>query len=248
MASYAEVFERIEKKYRIDEEQRRTMEESSYDSGLAPDAYGRSAITSVYLDTPEFSLIGRSLEKPLYKEKIRIRAYGKSGGETLVNALQTTDVWKDPESIDVLGEDAFLPVFLELKKKFKGVVYKRRVMITLGATILFVTGHAEYLDACARFPLANPASDASSKTPLSCQIASELKAFFQRHPGLYPSFAIACERVAWAAVKPEDGSEPAAAPRITYDDNLLALNMRTAPKDPKGFVWKDLMAQGESLM
>lgn len=47
---------------------------------MAVDAYGRTRITSLYLDTPERSMIARSVEKPLYKEKLRLRAYGDAAG------------------------------------------------------------------------------------------------------------------------------------------------------------------------
>ncbi len=79
-----------------------TMRQSRYDGHMAPDAYGRDdACVSRYLDTPEHTLIERSLDKPLYKEKLRLRCYGSP-----------------------LADDGL--VFVEIKKKFKGIVYKRR--------------------------------------------------------------------------------------------------------------------------
>lgn len=75
MPGYAEVFQRIEKKYRVDAAQRALLE-AGLGAALAPDAYGRSRVTSLYLDTPDRALIDRSLEKPTYKEKLRLRAYG----------------------------------------------------------------------------------------------------------------------------------------------------------------------------
>jgi len=93
------VFERHEKKYRLSEEQylalRKRLEEH-----MRPDPYGRHTICSLYFDTPDFLLIRRSLSKPKYKEKLRLRSYGLPGPETTV--------------------------YLELKKKLDGVTYKRR--------------------------------------------------------------------------------------------------------------------------
>ena len=64
------------------------------------DEYGKSTVTSLYFDTPDFRLIRRSLEKPLYKEKFRLRCYGDFNEKTRI--------------------------FAEIKKKYKSVVYKRR--------------------------------------------------------------------------------------------------------------------------
>ena len=68
---------------------------------MALDKYGRSTIRNIYLDTNNFRLIRRSIEKPAYKEKLRIRSYAQA--------------------------DYSSTVFVELKKKYDGVVYKRRI-------------------------------------------------------------------------------------------------------------------------
>ena len=67
------------------------------------DQYGKTSIASIYYDTPDYLLIRKSLEKPVYKEKIRLRSYG------LANSNKT--------------------VYLELKRKALGVVYKRRIAL-----------------------------------------------------------------------------------------------------------------------
>ena len=63
-----------------------------------------------------YRLIRASLEKPAYKEKLRLRSYGvtEPGGE----------------------------VFLELKKKYKGIVYKRRITLPEDAAGEFIAGRA----------------------------------------------------------------------------------------------------------
>ena len=67
------------------------------------DQYGRTTIRNIYFDTDTYRLIRRSLEKPAYKEKLRIRSYQTASPDDLV--------------------------FVELKKKYKSVVYKRRLTL-----------------------------------------------------------------------------------------------------------------------
>lgn len=98
--AYKKVFKRSEIKYIITKSQYLLICGLLKDR-MHPDEYGKSVICNLYLDTPDFLLIRRSIEKPVYKEKLRVRSYGVATNNT--------------------------PVYLELKKKFKGVVYKRRV-------------------------------------------------------------------------------------------------------------------------
>ena len=97
------VFKRYELKYRLN---RRQFAEllNIMQPYMKPDRYGKSTIQSLYLDTPSFLLARRSLEHPLYKEKLRVRSYGLAGPAD--------------------------PVFIELKKKYESIVYKRRVEMT----------------------------------------------------------------------------------------------------------------------
>ena len=78
------------------------------------DQYGKTSIASLYYDTPNYRLIRASMEKPAFKEKIRLRSYGL--------ATETS------------------PVFLELKRKAKGVVYKRRIETTIPQVERFFAG------------------------------------------------------------------------------------------------------------
>ena len=77
MTTFTDVFERKEVKYRLDARQHRAMA-ATLRGRMAPDAFGRTRIVSRYFDTPERALIERSLDKPLYKEKLRLRSYGSS--------------------------------------------------------------------------------------------------------------------------------------------------------------------------
>ena len=107
------IFQRREVKYLLDAQQR-TMVEDAFRSHMVPDEHGESTICNVYYDTPDYRLIRTSLEKPVYKEKLRMRSYGPAEAEGTV--------------------------FLELKKKYKGVVYKRRVELKQRQAELYMQG------------------------------------------------------------------------------------------------------------
>ena len=93
---------------------------NALDGHMVVDEYGKTSIASIYYDTPNYQLIRTSLEKPAYKEKIRLRGYG------LLN--------EDDDS------------FLELKRKVEGVVYKRRIKIKEENAINFLKGKTNHLE------------------------------------------------------------------------------------------------------
>lgn len=97
-----ETFERIEKKYVLTLSQYERFLNKTRDY-LGKDNFYKSRVLSIYYDTDDDYLIQRSLEKPLYKEKVRIRCYN---------------------GLDEKGN-----IFIELKKKFNGKVFKRRTTI-----------------------------------------------------------------------------------------------------------------------
>ena len=113
MATIQTSFERYEKKYCLTAAQRDFLL-AQMQPHMAADRYGRYTINNIYYDTPDWQLIRASIEKPVYKEKLRVRSYGVPGPE---------------------GN-----VFVELKKKYKGVVYKRRVTMTPGQVEPFLAG------------------------------------------------------------------------------------------------------------
>lgn len=149
MTSYQEAFERKEVKYRLDAAQRHAML-TAIERRMAVDDYGTTSIASRYFDTPDRALIERSLGKPLYKEKLRVRSYG------------------------IPGEDD--QVFVELKKKYQGIVYKRRVGCSYAATRAYMGG-MPYEQACREFPLPDPILAEASLSSRSLQIAREIDAF-----------------------------------------------------------------------
>ena len=103
MNLYDTTFKRYEKKYMLDSFQRDALLEM-IKAHIEPDIYSRYTIQNIYYDTQNYELIRRSIEKPVYKEKFRVRTYG-----------------------DASAEDK---IFFELKKKYKKEVFKRRVSLT----------------------------------------------------------------------------------------------------------------------
>ncbi len=158
-------FKRYEKKYLLSREQYEKLFRALEDH-IEPDVYFRSTVCSLYYDTDDFALIRHSIEAPVYKEKLRLRSYG------------------------VPGEDD--TVFVELKKKYKGMVYKRRVAMSAKAAAAYLAGEA-------------PPAERS-------QMTKELD-WFLRENKVRPKVFIACDRCAWVA---RDDHEL----RITFDENL----------------------------
>ena len=100
------IFRRVEQKYLIASEQYNALMEALGDK-LVKDEYFYNDIYNLYLDAPDHRLIIQSIEKPMYKEKFRVRSYG-------------------------LAENEDSKVYLEIKKKFDGTSHKRRISMTLG--------------------------------------------------------------------------------------------------------------------
>ena len=81
--SYQNTFKRYEIKYLITEQQMELLKELMY-RYMLPDKFGKSIISNIYFDTPSKLLIRRSLEKPIYKEKLRVRSYGTATDDSTV--------------------------------------------------------------------------------------------------------------------------------------------------------------------
>ncbi len=191
MENYQAVFKRKEVKYLLTEEQLKALMPIFY-SHMVPDAYPHSSISNLYYDTPDFTLIRRSLEKPLYKEKLRLRSYSTPNDKT--------------------------QVFPEIKKKVKGIVYKRRVSMP-------------YIDAL---------SYLSRKTAgPNTQIFHELDWMLSSYGNLEPKVFLSYERDSFKGVEDKEL-------RITLDRKILwrnvALDLRA------GAWGEPLLAQGQVLM
>lgn len=76
------VFKRYEIKYLMSRRQRDAIVQAM-EPYMSIDAYGHSPIRNIYYDTPNFRLIRTSLEKPVYKEKLRVRSYGRAAAASL---------------------------------------------------------------------------------------------------------------------------------------------------------------------
>ena len=184
-------FERKEVKFLVNAEQRKALTRN-FPLRMAPDEYGKSTICNIYYDTPDFRLVRRSMEKPVYKEKLRLRSYGPA----------------TPEG----------PAYLELKKKYKGIVYKRRVGFTYTEAIDYMNGG----------PL-----------PKDSQIGREIDWCRQYYGGLVPAAYICYDREAFFCREDPDL-------RITFDRNIryrtTDISLLSAPSG------KQLLAEGDSLM
>lgn len=158
-------FERIEKKYLLSEAQYIAVR-SLLTAHMKPDSYGAYTISNIYYDTPDYRLIRTSLEKPRYKEKLRLRCYGVP--------------------------DASSTVFLELKKKVNGVVYKRRTALPLVQAEAYLAG--------------------SGRPGADCQILREIDWFLSRN-AVMPKIMLSYDRSALYGLDDR-------ALRVTFDRNI----------------------------
>ncbi|MBR2612412.1 MAG: polyphosphate polymerase domain-containing protein [Clostridia bacterium] len=162
------VFKRYELKYLISFTQKETLLQK-----IAPymeaDPYGNSTIRNIYFDTDDYRLIRRSIEKPCYKEKIRIRSYALAKGEDTV--------------------------FVELKKKYEKIVYKRRIAPPYDMAMAWICGESD--------------------KPCDTQIAREIDAFLHFYPPLHPSVFLSYEREAYYGKEDKNF-------RVTFDHNISA--------------------------
>lgn len=161
------VFRRVEKKYRLSPGEKDSLLALIGDR-LTPDVHGQNTICSLYLDTPDHRIIRASIIAKAYKEKLRIRSYGTPGMDDLV--------------------------FLEIKKKYKGVVYKRRERMTLREAMAYVE---------------------TGEPPCNTQIMREIDYAMHLYCQPQPAMLIAYEREAYFAAENPNL-------RITFDRNCRA--------------------------
>lgn len=185
-------FNRLEKKFILTEEQYLRIKEE-IDKRFDPDEYGETTICNLYYDTPDYLLITRSVEKPIFKEKLRLRTYG---------------VPKETST-----------GFAEVKRKYNGVVYKRRITMPLGDAMKFLRDEID---------IENPT-----------QISKEIKHFLRFYKNLSPMFYISYDRSAFFGKDDRDF-------RITFDKNLTWRNYDLDLT--KGVYGEKLLKDGEVLM
>ncbi len=165
--AYQSCFQRFELKYILTRPQKEALLKVM-EPYMKLDQYGRTTIRNIYFDTPNYRLIRASIERPVYKEKLRIRSYRQLGP----------------------GEEAFV----ELKKKFKKVVYKRRLSMSFRDSLRWLEG------------------DDSLQPP--GQIGEEIRYFREFYGDLQPTVFLSYDREAFYSL---DGSEF----RVTFDENIL---------------------------
>lgn len=185
-------FKRREIKYLLDDDVYNSLKER-LQARLVEDEHGRSTICNIYYDTPDFRIIRKSLEKPVYKEKLRLRSYGTAGAED--------------------------KVFVELKKKYNGIVYKRRETLTLAQSDEYLAGH--------------------TKAPCDIQIFREIDWFRDYYGNLKPAMYISYEREAYYSLENPDL-------RITFDRNIMyrSYNLSLAA----GVEGESILEPGQHLM
>lgn len=166
---YQKSFKRYELKYMISKEEKNKLM-PLLEQYMDPCKFRTSQIRNVYYDTPSFQLIRNSLEKPMYKEKLRIRSY--------------KDVETDKDEI-----------FVEIKKKYDSVVYKRRLSMPMNSAL-------EWLDG-------NLALKPDS------QIGNEIECFVERYDSLTPSMFVSYDRESFQGKEDKDF-------RVTFDTNISA--------------------------
>lgn len=165
--AFGVTFKRYEKKYLLNPYQYSILK-AEIDKHFVPDKYGETKICNLYLDTSDYVLIRRSIDKPVFKEKIRLRTYGVPNDNTTS--------------------------FLEIKRKFDSIVYKRRIHMDYTDSLKFVNGISHCLD--------------------DNQISKEIQRFFDFYGEVRPRFYISYDRCAFFYKETSDI-------RITFDKNLM---------------------------
>ena len=190
------VMKRYELKYIITKEQENFLKDR-FKGYLFPDEFGKTSIASLYYDTRDYRFIRLSSDKPMFKEKLRLRSYGVADDNS--------------------------PVFLELKRKAYGVVYKRRIRSTIPEVESFLKGETDNLG--------------------EGQINREIDYFVSQNE-LIPACLIIYDRTAYY--------EPNGDLRLTIDnkprfrmDNLdLRISMEGEPLLPEGYSILEVKIQG----
>ena len=192
------VFQRYELKYLLTPEQKEKVL-AAMQPYMKLDKYGRTTIRNLYYDTDTYLLIRRSIEKPEYKEKLRIRSYSRTSADSAV--------------------------FVELKKKYKHIVYKRRIPLPFREATAWLSGEKH--------------------TEKHTQIADEIDYFMELYGTLHPTVFLSYEREAYYC---NNGSDF----RVTFDDTILcrqddlslASDVYGTPILPEGKVLMEIKCSG----
>ena len=165
------IIDRMEQKYFISFDKYKELMNKIEDK-LVKDKYFDERIYNIYFDNDQYEFIIKSLDKPLYKEKVRLRSY--------TEAKEGTNV------------------FLEIKKKYKGLGNKRRVVIDYKDAINYIDNNI--------IPDTNK------------QIMSELDYTFKKN-NLKPKISLTYDRLSYAFKDDESY-------RVTFDTNIRYSNKK----------------------
>ena len=159
---------RFEVKYLLNMEQYQAFMEKT-EGRFLKDKYFESNISNIYFDTPDFVLIRRSIDKPVvYKEKLRLRTYSTPDDQS--------------------------KAYCEIKKKFKGVVYKRRIGMEYQAALSFMKKEGPSLNK-------------------DDQISKEIEWMLKFYEGLAPAMYISYDRHSYTSADDDEL-------RLTFDRNI----------------------------
>lgn len=165
---------------------------------MTQDKFGRSTIRNIYFDTDDCVLARHSIAKPDFKEKLRIRSYSAATADTTV--------------------------FVELKRKYDHVVYKRRVALPEHTAMEWTQGLSHNASAQAAKCISSAdAANASSLVPT--QMTREIDYFLSYYGHLKPAAFISYDRQAFrmrdtSPELSETGGHDQDF-RVTFDDNIL---------------------------
>ncbi len=190
------VMKRYEIKYILSPEQCEYFE-NALKGHMEPDEFGLTSIASLYYDTADYRLINNSIMKPPFKEKIRLRSYG-------------------------LADDSS-PVFLELKRKAKGIVYKRRV----GSTV----------------PVVKKFFEGENSVGEGDQINHELEYFRDLYGDLRPSCLVIYDRLAYFQPGGDLRMTIDHNPRFRTEDLDLRVSMEGESLLPEGYSILEIKVQ-----
>lgn len=170
-----QTFKRLEDKFLITENQFEALTEALKEF-MELDGFcknGSYKILNIYFDSPDGEVIRKSAQKPVFKEKLRLRSYGVPEGRNS-------------------------PVFLELKRKSAGIVYKRRASLTYGEAINYI----------------EKGEKPKNSDYLTSQVLREIDYFLEK-TGAVPKYFLSYDRIAMFGKK-DSGF------RITLDNNIQA--------------------------
>lgn len=164
--AFQTIFKRYELKYLITHKQKEKILKE-IEPYMNLDKYGRTTIRNLYFDTDDYRLIRHSIEKPAYKEKLRVRTYSQAESNSMV--------------------------FVELKKKYSHVVYKRRIALSEKEAMNWLC---------------------NNKCNTNTQISNEIDYFLDYYKTLHPTVFLAYDREAYFTKEKSDF-------RLTFDDNII---------------------------